>query len=133
MQAEEEREDGDMESEDLLNLQEKATNILDKEEELINNHMNLIKENAQLLTKEGELISYVQGNTVDMCDAGCRERRVRDRELRGQDEQDHTEEAGHIRTAQGQTGGFQEVAQGGRGGAQHDCGQGVRVQEMSRY
>lgn len=24
--------------------------------------MNLIKENAQLLTREGELISYVQGN-----------------------------------------------------------------------
>ena len=42
-------------------IEEKADDVLEKEEELLATHMRYIKENAQILTKEGELITYVQG------------------------------------------------------------------------
>jgi len=46
-------------SQDMLDFQEKADSLMEKEEEVIGTHMNLIKENASLLTEEGKLISYV--------------------------------------------------------------------------
>lgn len=43
--GDDEQESG-LASEEMMNLQEKVDNILEKEEELISSHMNLIKENA---------------------------------------------------------------------------------------
>ena len=56
---EDEDEDEDEQNDQIMDLAEKADNVLEKEEELISSHMMFIKENAGILTQEGELISYV--------------------------------------------------------------------------
>jgi len=53
-------------SQEMLDFQDKADTLMEKEEEMIQAHMNLIKDNAHLLTKEGELISYVQGKPIQV-------------------------------------------------------------------
>ena len=50
MNVDEEDEDEDEQNDQIMDLAEKADNVLEKEEELISSHMMFIKENAGILT-----------------------------------------------------------------------------------